>query len=127
MTTPLDRLLNHRLHGSANSLPDDDGAQKEMPTLWSFLTRKEVDEKTRKEPATISIRLGLGAWLVTLTDQSLEVSMQTTCPTLAGCLGQLEKACRDPNAPWSPWRKSKGKFDRVNARSSGHEETGSVS
>lgn len=120
--TPLDRLLSQRLAVDGESLPDDDAARQQLPTLWSFLTRRSVDDSRTKEPAAISIRLGLGAWLVTLTDQSLEVSMTTTSPTLSECIEQLERACCDPYAPWSPWRRSKGKFDKVNTRSPGHDD-----
>lgn len=122
MDNPLDRLLSQRLSDDVGGLPDDDDGRKQLPTLWSFLTRRQVDDKTRKELAAISIRLGLGAWLVTLTDQSLQVSMSTSSLTLADCLGQLEKACADPAAPWSPWKGSRGKFEKLNNRTAGHEQ-----
>lgn len=111
---PLSMLLKKRMEGEAGSLPDDDDSRRQLPILWSFLTRRDVDGKLAKEPATINIRLGLGAWLVTITDPSLEVSMTTTTPVLSESLQQLEAAARDPRAPWSPWRRSKGKFERVN-------------
>ena len=123
MESPLDTLLQIRLKGSAGALPDDPDSQRTLPTLWSFLTRRDVNGELSKEPATISIRLGLGAWLVTLTDQSLEVSMTTTVTVLADALVQLELATLDPNAPWAPWRRSRGKFEKVNKGPSSRESS----
>lgn len=122
MDSPLDVLLGRRLRGDAGSLPDDPRSAKELPTLWSFLTRRDVNGNLSKEPAAINIRLGLGAWLVTLTDQSLEVSLTTTVSELAASLEQLEVAVNNPSAPWSPWRRSKGKFEKVNKKSARREE-----
>lgn len=122
---PLSFLLQKRLGGDAGSLPDDLDSQRLLPILWSFLTRRDVNGNLSKEPASINIRLGLGAWLVTLTDPSLEVSMTTVAPVLSDSLQQLEAAARDPRAPWSPWKRSKGKFDVVNKGASTRKEANS--
>lgn len=121
-TDPLSCLLRKRLGGDAGSLPDDECSRLSLPILWSFLTRRDVNGNLSKEPAAISIRLGLGAWLVTLTDPSLEVSMTTVAPVLSESLQQLEAAARDPRAPWSPWKRSKGKFEVVNKSASTRKE-----
>lgn len=119
---PLSELLHKRLSGEQGSLPDDPNSRERLPILWSFLTRRDVDGKLAKEPASISIRLGLGQWLVTLTDQSLEVSMTAVVPVLSQALELLEEAVSKPSAPWQPWKRSKGKFERVSSRSPGQEE-----
>ena len=121
MNSPLDILLRRRLEGDVGCIPDDNRSATELPTLWSFLTRRDVDGNLSKEPATINVRLGLGTWLVTLTDPSLEVSLTTTVNALADALPQLERAVNAPSAPWSPWRRSKGKFDKVHKKSPGQE------
>lgn len=124
---PLSELLAKRLAGDSGSLPDDPDSQKELPILWSFLTRRDVDGKLAKEPAAITIRLGLGQWLVTLTDQSLEVSMTAVVPVLSQALESLEEAISSPAAPWQPWKRSKGKFEKVSNRIAGREANGSDS
>lgn len=119
---PLSLLISKRLGGERNSLPDDEESESTLPVLWSFLTRRDVDGKLSKEPASISIRLGLGQWLVTLTDPSLEVSMTTVVPVLADSLQKLEEAARSVDAPWQPWKRSKGKFEKVNKNTPSQEE-----
>lgn len=117
MNEVIDRLLNARLRGRTGSIPDDDEARKRWPTLWSFLTRSDVNGELAKDPAAFSVRLGLGAWLVTLTDASLEVTITSTSPVLAEVIDCLEQTITDPNAPWAPWRRSEGNFRKVNKRS----------
>lgn len=119
---PLSALLARRLAGDVQGLPDDPDSRRTMPILWSFLTRRDASGDLSKEPATISIRLGLGSWLVTLTDPSLEVSLAAAAPVLADALEHLEEACRNPSAAWAPWKRSRGKFEKVNKRSPGREE-----
>lgn len=119
---PLSALLARRLAGEGQGLPDDPDSRRLMPILWSFLTRRDASGDLAKEPATISIRLGLGSWLVTLTDPSIEVSLAAAAPVLADALEHLEEAARNPSAAWAPWKRSKGKFERVNKRTPGREE-----
>lgn len=121
MQGPLDTLIRMRLEGNAKALPDDDTSQLSLPILWSFLTRRDVDGNLSKEPATINIRLGLGAWLVTITDPSLEVTLTASVTVLSEALAQLEEVARSPNAPWAPWRRSVGKFTKVNRNTTGQE------
>jgi len=120
---PLSELLARRLAGDAGSLPDDEESKILLPILWSFLTRRDAGGNLAKEPASISIRLGLGQWLVSLTDPSLEVSMTTVVPVLAQSLQQLELAAGSPSAPWTPWKRSKGKFEKLHTRTPGREGT----
>lgn len=119
---PLSFLVGARLAGDGQGLPDDELSRKTLPILWSFLTRRTANGEFAKEPAVISIRLGLGNWLVTLTDPSLEVTLTASASVLTDCLLQLEVAANSPSAAWSPWKKSKGKFERVNKRTPGQEE-----
>jgi hypothetical protein len=111
---PLSALLERRLGDGQAALPDDDVSRRNLPVLWSFLTRRDAAGNLSKEPAAVTIRLGLGSWLVTLSDPSLEVSLTACASALSSCLEQLEAAARSPYAAWSPWRRSKGKFEKVN-------------
>lgn len=122
METPLENLIRMRLGGETSSLPDDSSGMNQFPILWSFLTRRDVNGNLAKEPASISIRLGLGAWMVTLTDPSLEVSLTATTSVLADALEQLEQAAARPSAAWAPWKRSTGKFVKVNKNASTREE-----
>lgn len=119
---PLSMLLTRRLGSDLDRLPDDPESLRSLPVLWSFLTRRDVNGKLAKEPATVTIRLGLGAWLVSITDPSLEVSLTTSAPVLAEALQALEEAARSPLAAWSPWKRSRGKFEAVNSRTASREE-----
>lgn len=119
---PLSELLARRLDGDGQGLPPDPESRRSMPILWSFLTRRDASGDLAKEPAAISIRLGLGSWLVTLTDPSLEVSLAAAAPVLSDALEYLEEAARNPSAAWSPWKRSKGKFEKVSKRTSSREE-----
>lgn len=122
---PLTELLQKRLAGETGSIPDDERSKKELPILWSFMTRRDVDGKLSKQPASVSIRLGLGQWLVTLTDPSLEVSLTTVVPVLSQSLEQLEVAIASPSAAWQPWKKSTGKFEKLNRNTPTREEVNS--
>lgn len=122
---PLSALIAKRLGGSEGSLPDDPESREALPILWSFLTRRDVDGNLAKEPATINIRLGLGSWIVTLTDPSLEVSLTTVVPALRSSIEHLEEAASRTDAPWAPWKGSVGKFSKVNKSSSTREHLSS--
>jgi hypothetical protein len=114
---PLTVLVERRLGDDQLSLPDDEASRRALPILWSFLTRREATGTLSKEPASITIRLGLGSWLVTLSDPAIEVSLTASSTALAGCLEQLEEAARSPSAAWAPWRRSRGKFEKLNKQS----------
>jgi hypothetical protein len=120
-----DALVSRRLHGDKSSLPDDDEAKRLLPLLWTFLTRTEVDAEHEKDTASISIRRGFGAWLCTLTDPSLEVSLTVQCPTLAGALACWDAAAGSSTAAWVPWKGSKGKIRKKSVRTPGRSEAGS--
>jgi len=81
-----------------------------FPTLWLFLTRVQVTEDLDKDVASVSIRLGLGEWLVELTDPGFEVSLCATSSTLVEALDALERALQRPDAPIRPWKGTKGKL-----------------
>lgn len=114
---PLQDLIDRRLAGDGGQLPDDPRSRELYPTLWSFLTRRDVDGNLAKDPAIITIRLGLGTWLVELTDPTLEVGLTCVVTELAEALRQLEEAVCNPRAPWRPWKGSEGKFRARSKRS----------
>jgi hypothetical protein len=107
-----DDLARKRAAGRGSSLPDDPDSRDLLPLLWSFLTRTEALEEWEKETATISIRLGLGEWLVTLTDPTLQVSCTVAAPVLADALGTWEGIAGSANSVWTPWKGSEGKLKK---------------
>jgi hypothetical protein len=113
---PLQQLIDRRVAGDNGALPDDDESKDKLPTLWSFLTRRSVSDDLSKDPAAVTIRLGLGNWLVELTDPTLEVGLTAVVPTLYSALQALEKAISDPAAAFRPWKGSAGKFKKRNKK-----------
>lgn len=112
----IERLIQLRLSDQSFSLPGDDTSQTLYPVLWQFLTRRDVNGTLAKTPASISIRLGLGDWLVTLSDPSLEVSLTVNVAVLSEALQCLEKAVSSTRAAWQPWKGSEGKFTKRNKK-----------
>jgi hypothetical protein len=112
----LQKLIDRRIAGEAGDLPEDEESRELLPTLWAFLTRRSVNDELAKDPAAITIRLGLGQWLVELTDPTLEVGLTAVVPKLHEALEALEMCARDPKAPFRPWRGSSGKFKKRNKR-----------
>lgn len=112
----LQLLIDRRVAGDQGALPDDEESKKRLPTLWSFLTRRDVNEELAKDPAAVTIRLGLGTWLVELTDPTLEVGLTAVVPSLHGALEALEEAASDPKAAFRPWKGSSGKFKKRNKK-----------
>jgi hypothetical protein len=124
MPNPLDDLIQRRLAGSAATLPNDEETRELLPTVWSFLTRQDVNGEFAKDPASITIRLGLGSWMVELHDPTLEVGFSVGVERLATALQELEAALNNPRAIFRPWKGSTGKFKKVNKKAPGHPQEG---
>lgn len=117
MSDPLQALIDKRLSGTRGKLPEDTDAMSKLPTLWSFLTRTDAGGDFAKDPAHITIRMGLGQWLVELTDPTLEVGLTAVVSELREALTALEGLANNPAAPWRPWKGSAGKFKKKNKSS----------
>lgn len=118
-SNPLQDLIDRRLANGSGALPDDEETKLLMPILWSFLTRKDVNEELAKEPASIRVSIAGPAYVVQLSDPTLEYSLTCVSNTLAACFQRLEETAAHPLAPWVPWRGSEGKFTKRSKRSSG--------
>lgn len=105
------RLLEARL-GGVNRLPDDEEGRKRYPILWQFLTRGS-DESIHKDVATISVKMGLGEWLIDLSDAGFAISCSATSPTLNGLLEALETVLSGPNPPIRAWKGEKGSVKQI--------------
>lgn len=115
----LQQLIDRRLAGSLGSLPEDEEGRKRYPHIWEFLTRVDVNGELAKDPAAITVRLGLGNWLVELTDPTLEIGLTSIARSLTEALEALELTLADPLAPFRPWRRSEPKFRKVNKGTAG--------
>lgn len=109
-----DEIVRRRASGKQCSLPDDPDSQRLLPILWNFLTRREALDEWEKETATISIRLGLGEWLITLTDPTLQVSCTVAARVLADALSIWEEVAGSTQSVWTPWKGSSGKLKKKN-------------
>lgn len=118
-----DDLVRKRAGGKGKSLPDDPDSRDLLPLLWNFLTRIEALEEYEKDTATISIRLGLGEWLVTLTDPTLQVSCTVAAPVLADALSTWEGVAGSTHSVWTPWKGSDGKLRKKSTPSAGRSAT----
>lgn len=108
MSKLLHKLVQGRLKGSLHQLPDDPQSASLWPDLWSWMTSTDAGEDHTKDPARLTIQLGIGEWSVSLTDESLGVSLSATATTLATAFDALQKALVSPNPAIRTWRGSEG-------------------
>lgn len=97
-------IIAKRLGEGDANLPSDDEARSRWPNLWEFMTHTDAGDNKLKEPARITLSLGLGEWMIDLADQSLGVGLSAASATLQDAFDRLEKAMTAPNAPWRVWR-----------------------
>lgn len=81
----------------------EDPARKALPTLFHWLTNTDAGPKHEKEPARLSIRATAGGFTVTLTDESLAVSLDAASTNLGDLLGALEAALTASSPAIRPW------------------------
>lgn len=108
--TVIDRLIKARLDGADGALPDDETSMKQLPTLWDLLTRREAGDDKLMQPGSVTIRLGLGEWIVSVSSPALEVAGDCVVPTLAQALVAVEAAMQSSSFAWKPYKDSQGKF-----------------
>lgn len=119
MSKLLRRLVEGRLAGSIVQLPDDPTAAERWPDLWTWLTSTDAGAEHTKEPARLTIVLGLGEWSVSLTDESLGVSLSTTALTLEGSFGAIQMALMSPNPSIRTWKGSEGSLKKRKKKNGG--------
>lgn len=99
----LDRLIQEAAGDGKVLGRDDDPAAKEFPDLWQWLATVYVGRDHIKQPSTITIRLGPGGVLASLVDRDLSVSVDATCPHLAGVFTALQQALTGDAPPVKSW------------------------
>lgn len=83
----------------------DDPARQAWPELWTWLSTVHVGQDQVKNPATLSIRLGVEGVIVSLVDRDLSSSVEANCACLADSFQALENALAGPNVPLRTWGK----------------------
>jgi len=108
MAKLLSRIVEGRLKGSLHQVPDDETAAQRWPDVWEWMTSTDAGEDHTKEPARMTIQLGIGEWSVSLTDESLGVSLSATSRTLEGAFEALQLALTSPCPSIRTWKGSEG-------------------
>lgn len=111
LVSTFERILQAR-RGDRLCLPDDD-SRLTLPVVWEFLTRNKADATLEKELATVSVKLGLGEWIIDLSDPGLAISVSATSPSLTGVFAALEACLTGPNPPIRPWKGQKAILKKV--------------
>lgn len=94
------------------SLPDDAGFPEHYPGLWWYLTEQVWDDRRKRTPCSLTVRLISGGWAVTLTDSDLSQSLTVNVLTWAEMLPELEKAISDPDRLWKQYKDPRLNKDR---------------
>ena len=100
----LKELIMARLSGNGASLPGDDQAARDWPLLYELLTCRVVLDNQRKRPARLSIQVGVGEWVVGISDEDLAMSLETSAETLAAAFQAAEMALASGRG-WKQWSK----------------------
>ena len=98
------KVLKARLSGNGAQLPNDPEGAKLYPQLWAWLTQVDAGDEFQKEPARLSIQLGLGVWEVGIQDVSLKVGVNCPAPTLNDAYGCMERELASGQARVQVWK-----------------------
>lgn len=109
MSDHLRRLVESRLSGAGRQLPDDVEAQTMWPNLWACLTWVDASDEMTMDPASLTIRLGIGEFVVDLSHPGIEATNSTSAPTLRDAFSVLEAQLASGRG-WKPWKGSSGSF-----------------
>ncbi len=93
--------------GPLSWLPPDSDFTTLYPTLVGFLADPTWDDGSRREPCTLTLRLGSGGAGLSLNDLSARASVNTNAGTVEDCLSLLEDALTRGVISWRPWRSGK--------------------
>lgn len=102
----LEKLVRDRVSGNGPPLPDDQESRKAWPFLWELLTAMMVLDGQAKRPARLTVSLGVGRWVVGLSDEDLAMSLETTAGTLLEAFAAVEKALCE-GTHWKVWTKKR--------------------
>lgn len=99
----LDRLTQEAMGQGKVLGSQDDPARERTPELWAWLSTVYIGRDHIKQPATLSIRLGVGGVLVSLVDRDLCASIDATCGSLEGAFDAIEAALTSDTPALKSW------------------------
>jgi len=101
----VERLVQQSIGDGRSFGADDDPARERWPAIWQFLSQVYVGRDRLRTPGRLTIQLGPGGVLVTLTDPDLSAALGASCANLGDALDAIETAAADPKAPWRSFGK----------------------
>lgn len=99
------RMVIGRAQRDGVQLPADSVAREKYPTLWEFLTTRYPDQNHVVEPARLSIGLGMGCWIITVSHSDYRTKLEASAATLDEAFAAWELAATASDAPWKTWGK----------------------
>lgn len=97
-----------KVQGADVQIPRDIKAEKEIPTLWSYLTQTTWEDGTARQTAGLLIFAQDGMLKAMLRDKDAGLCLWVAGKSWAGLLGALEAALNDPEAEWRVDRQAEG-------------------
>jgi len=85
---------------TTEEVPSDEEALTRWPTLWSLLTTRYPDEHHVIEPASLTVRMGAGTWLWSVTSRDLKCSFSGFGFSLSGILDNVETELQKPDVQY---------------------------
>lgn len=82
---------------------------KRYPTIVTYLTDDQWDDKTAREVSVLSVSVRDGLIALALNDKECKQSLYTQAETLGEALKLLEGCLVDGSGVWRPWKAGKKK------------------
>lgn len=90
----------------------NDPAQQSYPLLWQWLSTSYVGKDKIKTPAVLTVRLGPGGVLASLTDRDLAVTVEVCCAHLDNVLQETESQLGSSNPIIRSWGRKEPQLRR---------------
>jgi hypothetical protein len=102
--TKRERLLARRLAVKGPTAPPDEDFLAEYPLLFDLLVRPLIVGGKVMEMPRLSLTVGDGDWILTVSDGVLCQSLTVRETSLADCLALMELTVGAEDAKWVAWR-----------------------
>lgn len=101
----LDRAVLSAMGDGRSVGADDDPARSAYPLLWEWLSKIYIGSDRVRTPASLTIQLGPGGVLISLSDRDLGVSCGSVCEHLDEALKAMEASLASAVPPIRSWGK----------------------
>lgn len=109
-------LLARRMAAKGPMAPPDDSFRTRWPLLFDLLTRPLVVKGRVVEPMRLTLSIGDGDWVVSLTDGMLCQSLTVRQDTLESVLDHVNHVLSSEGQRWVPWKGRNPKLPEVNGK-----------